>query len=95
MSMTSVGVSRREMFLKIALAFNGAVGVLLGIPVMRYLLSPMTRGRKELIMPTAPAHPARRSAVCSNTRSKLSMGTCTSGRARCPRPVLPPPVFPH
>jgi protoheme IX farnesyltransferase len=41
MSMTSVGVSRREMFLKIALAFNGAVGVLLGLPVVRYLLSPM------------------------------------------------------
>jgi Rieske Fe-S protein len=46
MSMPSGGVSRREMFLKIALAFNGAVGVLLGVPIIRYLLSPMTRGRK-------------------------------------------------
>jgi menaquinol-cytochrome c reductase iron-sulfur subunit len=46
MSMSSGGVSRREMFLKVALAFNGAVGVLLGIPVVRYLLSPVTRGRK-------------------------------------------------
>ncbi|HMF78770.1 MAG TPA: hypothetical protein VK604_24145, partial [Bryobacteraceae bacterium] len=31
--------------MKIALAFNGAVGVLLGIPVVRYLLSPVMRGR--------------------------------------------------
>jgi nitrite reductase/ring-hydroxylating ferredoxin subunit len=34
------------MFLKIALAFNGAMGLLLGIPVVGYLLSPITRGRK-------------------------------------------------
>jgi quinol---cytochrome c reductase iron-sulfur subunit, bacillus type len=46
MSMTTEGVSRRETFFKIALAFNGVVGVLLGVPVVRYLLSPMTRGRK-------------------------------------------------
>jgi menaquinol-cytochrome c reductase iron-sulfur subunit len=39
-------VSRRQMFLKIAVLFNGAVGVLLGIPVVRFLLSPVTRGRK-------------------------------------------------
>ena len=35
------------MFLKIALLFNGAVGVLLGIPIVRYVLSPVTRGRKQ------------------------------------------------
>jgi Rieske Fe-S protein len=45
--MTSSGdLSRRQIFLKVALAFNGAVGVLLGIPVVRYVLSPVTRGRK-------------------------------------------------
>jgi hypothetical protein len=42
MSMTTEGVSRRETLFKIALAFNGVVGV----PVVRYLLSPVTRGRK-------------------------------------------------
>ncbi len=35
------------MFLKIATLFNGAVGVLLAIPIVRYLLSPVTRGRKS------------------------------------------------
>ncbi|HEV3332170.1 MAG TPA: Rieske 2Fe-2S domain-containing protein [Bryobacteraceae bacterium] len=40
------GLSRRQMFLKIAMLFNGAVGVALGIPIVRYLLSPITRVRK-------------------------------------------------
>jgi quinol---cytochrome c reductase iron-sulfur subunit, bacillus type len=38
--------SRRQMFLKTALLFNGAVGVLLAVPIVRFLLSPVTRGRK-------------------------------------------------
>jgi Rieske Fe-S protein len=38
-------LSRRQMFLKLGAAFNGAVGVLLGIPIVGYLLSPLTRGR--------------------------------------------------
>jgi Rieske Fe-S protein len=37
-------LSRRQMFLKLAVAFNSAVGVVLGIPIVRYLLSPVTRG---------------------------------------------------
>lgn len=36
-------LSRRQSLLKIALAFNGAVGVLLGIPIVRYVLSPIRR----------------------------------------------------
>ena len=39
-------LSRRQMSLKLAAVFNGAVGVLLGIPIMRYLLSPVTLGEK-------------------------------------------------
>jgi Rieske Fe-S protein len=38
-------LSRRQMFLKLGAACNGAVGVLLGIPIVGYLLSPLTRGR--------------------------------------------------
>lgn len=38
-------LSRRQMFLKLGAAFNGAVGVVLGIPIVRYLFSPVTRGR--------------------------------------------------
>ena len=39
-------VSRRQAFLKIAMLFNGAVGVALAIPIVRYLLSPIVRGRR-------------------------------------------------
>ena len=38
-------LSRRQMFLKLAAAFNGAVGVLLAVPIVGYILSPLTRGR--------------------------------------------------
>jgi menaquinol-cytochrome c reductase iron-sulfur subunit len=38
-------LSRRQIFLKLGVALNGAVGVLLGIPIVRYLFSPLTRGR--------------------------------------------------
>jgi menaquinol-cytochrome c reductase iron-sulfur subunit len=40
-------LSRRQMFMKIATLFNGAVGVLLAIPVLRYVLSPLTRDRSS------------------------------------------------
>jgi len=40
------GLSRRQMFLKTAMLFNGFVGALLAIPVLGYLLSPVIRGRK-------------------------------------------------
>ena len=38
-------LSRRQTFLKLGVAFNGAVGALLGIPIIRYVLSPVTRER--------------------------------------------------
>jgi Rieske Fe-S protein len=40
------GLSRREMFLKIGIVFNGLVGAVLAIPIVRYILSPVTRGRR-------------------------------------------------
>ena len=40
-------LSRRQMFMKIATLFNGVVGVVLAIPVVRYVLSPMTRGQNS------------------------------------------------
>jgi menaquinol-cytochrome c reductase iron-sulfur subunit len=39
------GVSRRGMLVKIGLLFNGAVGIVLAIPVVRYILSPVIRER--------------------------------------------------
>jgi hypothetical protein len=40
------GLSRRQMFLKIAMLFNGVAGMFLAVPIVRYILSPVTRGRK-------------------------------------------------
>lgn len=41
------GLSRREMLVKLGFLFNGAVGMILGVPIFRYLLSPAVRGRKN------------------------------------------------
>jgi len=40
-------MTRRGLLMKIGLLFNGAVGLLLGIPIVRYLVSPISRGRKS------------------------------------------------
>ena len=40
-------ISRRQVVLKIALLFNGVVGLLLAIPIVRYLFSPVSRGRRS------------------------------------------------
>lgn len=40
------GMSRREMFAKLGLLFNGIVGAVVAVPIMRYLLSPVTRENK-------------------------------------------------
>jgi len=37
--------SRRALLVKVGLLFNGFVGLALGIPIVRYLFSPATRGR--------------------------------------------------
>ena len=41
------GLSRRELLMKLGILFNSIVAVILAVPVVRYLLSPITRGRKE------------------------------------------------
>jgi menaquinol-cytochrome c reductase iron-sulfur subunit len=40
-------INRRELFVKLGLLFNGLVGVLLGVPIVRFLLSPVARGRQR------------------------------------------------
>ena len=44
MSMDPV-VSRRAVLVKIGLAFNAVVGAILAVPIVRYLMSPVARGR--------------------------------------------------
>jgi Rieske Fe-S protein len=38
-------VSRRELFVNLGLLFDGVVTVLIGIPIVRFLLSPVVRGQ--------------------------------------------------
>jgi len=40
-------VTRREIFMKIGIFFNGMVGVILAVPIVRYLLSPVARQSKN------------------------------------------------
>jgi menaquinol-cytochrome c reductase iron-sulfur subunit len=40
------GVSRRAMLFKIGLLLNGVVAAILAAPIIRYLVTPITRGRK-------------------------------------------------
>jgi nitrite reductase/ring-hydroxylating ferredoxin subunit len=42
----STTMSRRKLLVKLGLLFNGLVGLILAVPVVRYLMSPLTRGRK-------------------------------------------------
>jgi Rieske Fe-S protein len=45
MNDSETNLSRRQTFLKIAMAFNGVVGAVLAIPILRYVLSPIVRER--------------------------------------------------
>ena len=44
---TSTGSSRRVLLAKMGLLFNGIVGAVLAVPILRYVISPVTRGRKQ------------------------------------------------
>jgi Rieske Fe-S protein len=39
-------LSRRRMLMKLGILFNGAIGVVLAVPIVRYLLSPVIRERR-------------------------------------------------
>jgi menaquinol-cytochrome c reductase iron-sulfur subunit len=41
------GLTRRELFMKAGIVLNGIVGVILAAPILRYLLSPIVRGRSN------------------------------------------------
>ncbi|MGA7915457.1 MAG: Rieske 2Fe-2S domain-containing protein [Candidatus Acidiferrales bacterium] len=40
------GLTRRDLLMKIGIFLNGVVAVVLAVPVVRYLLSPVARGQK-------------------------------------------------
>jgi menaquinol-cytochrome c reductase iron-sulfur subunit len=39
------GLSRRRMLMKLGILFNGAIGIMLAVPIVRYILSPAIRTR--------------------------------------------------
>jgi len=41
-----VNLSRRAMLMKLGLFFNGIVALILAVPIIRYILSPLARSRK-------------------------------------------------
>jgi menaquinol-cytochrome c reductase iron-sulfur subunit len=43
---STTGVTRRDLFVKIGIFCNGIVGLILAVPIVGYLLSPVTRERK-------------------------------------------------
>jgi menaquinol-cytochrome c reductase iron-sulfur subunit len=40
------GMTRRGLLMKIAILFNGMIGLILAVPIVRYLLSPVVREKK-------------------------------------------------
>jgi Rieske Fe-S protein len=40
------GLSRRGMLMKLGILFNGVIGLILGVPMLRYILSPVIRERR-------------------------------------------------
>ena len=40
-------LSRRKMFAKLGMLFNGAVGAVLAVPILRYILSPLIRADQK------------------------------------------------
>ena len=40
------GLSRRAMLMKLGILFNAAVGTILAVPIVRYILSPVIRARR-------------------------------------------------
>ena len=46
MSRSSTEITRRGFFAKVALAFNGIIGIALATPILRYLAAPVTREGK-------------------------------------------------
>jgi hypothetical protein len=39
-------LSRRALFMKLGILFNGIIAALLAIPILRYVLAPITQSRK-------------------------------------------------
>jgi Rieske Fe-S protein len=50
-------VTRRGLFMKLAILFNGLVGIALAVPIVQFLLSAITRGRANAYLAWVPLGP--------------------------------------
>jgi Rieske Fe-S protein len=50
-------LSRRGLFMKLAILFNGLVGIALAVPIVQFLLSAITRGRANAYLAWVPLGP--------------------------------------
>src|SRR5262249_52949575 len=51
---TETMLSRRALFTKLAILFNGLVGLILAVPIVQFLLSAVTRGRANAYLAWVP-----------------------------------------
>src|SRR5262245_46294926 len=47
-------LTRRGLLMKVAILFNGLVGIILAVPIVQYLLSSITRGRANAFLSWVP-----------------------------------------
>src|SRR5213593_4356378 len=47
-------LTRRGLFMKLAILFNGLVGIALAVPIVRFVLSSITRGRANAYLSWVP-----------------------------------------
>ncbi|PYI99475.1 MAG: (2Fe-2S)-binding protein [Verrucomicrobia bacterium] len=50
-------LTRRGLFMKLAILFNGLVGIALAVPIVQFLLSAITRGRANAYLAWVPLGP--------------------------------------
>src|SRR5437879_6289673 len=50
-------ISRRSLFMKMGILFNGLVGTALAVPIIRFVLSSVTRGRANAYLSWVPLGP--------------------------------------
>jgi menaquinol-cytochrome c reductase iron-sulfur subunit len=81
-------INRRELFVKVGLLFNGIVAVLLGVPIVRYLLSPVvlgSHGRYEswISLGALDQYPAGQTRMATYRHPLVTASDGETGKVAC------------
>ncbi len=81
-------LSRRAMLMKLGIFFNGIVGLLLAVPIVRYVLSPLTRSRKVgyeswLTLGALEQYPAGQTRLATFRNPDVSPGDGKTADSAC------------